>query len=105
MLSRLLDSRHYTAKELADCAGVTASTASEHLRLLVNEKLARSRSQGRHRYFSLADGNVALALEALLRVADQPLAESVRWHTPAMSGLRHARSCYGHLAGDWAQRN
>jgi DNA-binding transcriptional ArsR family regulator len=100
MLSRLLDGRHYTAKELAECAGVSASTASQHLRLLVDERLAKARSQGRHRYFTLADGNVGHALEALLRVADGPLPEATRWRAPKMRTLRHARSCYGHLAGE-----
>ncbi|GGC60796.1 ArsR/SmtB family transcription factor [Undibacterium terreum] len=100
MLSRLLDGRFYTAKELALCAGVTAPTASQHLKVLVDERLARVRTQGRHRYFMLADGNVAHALEALLRVADGALPETSRWHAPAMRGLRHARSCYGHLAGE-----
>jgi DNA-binding transcriptional ArsR family regulator len=99
MLSRLLDGRHYTAKELAEHAGVAAATASQHLKLLVDERLARVRAQGRHRYFTLADGNVAQALEALLRVADGALPEAARWQAPAMRGLRYARSCYGHLAG------
>ena len=99
MLSRLLDGRFYTATDLARHAGVSAPTASQHLKLLVEEGLARVRAQGRHRYYMLADGNVAHALEALLRVADGALPESVRWQAPAMRGLRHARSCYGHLAG------
>jgi DNA-binding transcriptional ArsR family regulator len=99
MLSRLLDGRFYTATELAQHAGVAAPTASQHLRLLVDEGLARVRAQGRHRYYMLADGNVAHALEALLRVADGALPESTRWKAPSMHGLRHARSCYGHLAG------
>lgn len=100
MLSRLLDGRHHTAKELADHAGIAPSTASEHLRLLVDERLARVRSQGRHRYFALADANVAQALEALLRVADGASVPPRRWQSPALQGLRHARSCYGHLAGE-----
>ena len=100
MLSRLLDGRFYTAKDLADYSGVTASTASQHLKLLVDERLARVRVQGRHRYFMLADANVAHALEALLLVADGALPETTRWQAPAMRGLRHARSCYGHLAGE-----
>jgi len=100
MLSRLLDGRFYTAKDLALHAGVTASTASQHLKVLVDERLARVRAQGRHRYFMLADANVAHALEALLRVADGALPETTRWRAPAMRGLRHARSCYGHLAGE-----
>ncbi|MYM90810.1 metalloregulator ArsR/SmtB family transcription factor [Rugamonas sp. FT82W] len=99
MLSRLLDGRFYTATDLAQHAGVSAPTASQHLKLLVDEGLARVRPQGRHRYYMLADGNVAHALEALLRVADGALPETTRWQAPAMRGLRHARSCYGHLAG------
>jgi DNA-binding transcriptional ArsR family regulator len=100
MLSRLLDGRYYTATDLAEHAGIAASTASQHLKLLVDERLARVRAQGRHRYFMLADANVAHALEALLRVADGALPETTRWQAPAMRGLRHARSCYGHLAGE-----
>ncbi|SHM30260.1 DNA-binding transcriptional regulator, ArsR family [Duganella sacchari] len=99
MLSRLLDGRFYTATDLAQHAGVSAPTASQHLKLLVEEGLARVRAQGRHRYYMLADGNVAHALEALLRVADGSLPETTRWQAPAMRKLRHARSCYGHLAG------
>ena len=104
MLSRLLDGRCYTATELAEHAGVAASTASQHLKLLVDEGLAQVRAQGRHRYFMLADADVAHALEALLRVADGALPETTRWHGPAMRGLRHARSCYGHLAGELGVR-
>jgi DNA-binding transcriptional ArsR family regulator len=99
MLSRLLDGRFYTATDLAGHAGVSAPTASQHLKLLVDEGLARVRAQGRHRYYMLADGNVAHALEALLRVADGALPETTRWQAPSMRALRHARSCYGHLAG------
>ena len=52
----------------------------------------------------LADADVAHALEALLRVADGALPETTRWQTSAMRGLRHARSCYGHLAGELGVR-
>ncbi len=106
VLARLLDGRLHTAGELATHAGVTAPTMSAHLKLLVDEGLARVRPQGRHRYFGLADGDVAHALEALLRVADardganEPAADLKRWQRPEMRGLRHARSCYGHLAGE-----
>lgn len=100
MLARLLDGRHYTATELAVHADVTSSTASQHLRLLLDENLIRVRTQGRHRYFTLADGNVGQALEALLRVADGALPEATRWRAPDKQPLRHARTCYGHLAGE-----
>lgn len=104
VLARLLDGRLHTAGELAAHAGVGAATMSAHLKLLVDEGLARVQPQGRHRYFGLADGDVAHALEALLRVADGreagPAADLKRWQKPEMRGLRHARSCYGHLAGE-----
>ncbi|MFG6414516.1 ArsR/SmtB family transcription factor [Roseateles sp. DC23W] len=104
VLARLLDGRLHTAGELAMHAGVAAPTMSAHLKLLVDEGLARVRPQGRHRYFGLADGDVAHALEALLRVAHgrdaEPAADVRRWQKPEMRGLRHARSCYGHLAGE-----
>lgn len=109
-LARLLDGRLHTAGELATHAGVGAATMSAHLKLLVDEGLARVRPQGRHRYFGLADGDVAHALEALLRVADrrdggdEPAADLKRWQRPEMRGLRHARSCYGHLAGELGVR-
>lgn len=107
-LARLLDGRLHTAGELARHAGVGAATMSAHLKLLVDEGLARVRPQGRHRYFGLADGDVAHALEALLRVADgrgaEPAADVRRWQKPEMRGLRHARSCYGHLAGELGVR-
>jgi DNA-binding transcriptional ArsR family regulator len=104
MLARLLDGRHYTATELAGYAGVMPPTASQHLKLLVDEGLARVRAQGRHRYFALADSDVAHALEALLRVADGVAPETARWHAPGMQKLRHARTCYGHLAGELGVR-
>lgn len=93
------DGRAEYLERAAQHAGVAAPTASQHLKLLVDEGLARVRTQGRHRYYMLADGNVAHALEALLRVADGALPETMRWKAPSMRGLRHARSCYGHLTG------
>ena len=99
MLSRLLDGRYQTASELAKDAGIAPSTASQHLAVLLDAQLVRVRPHGRHRYFMLADGNVAHALEALLRVADDMAPEAARWERPAMRNLRMARCCYGHLAG------
>lgn len=109
VLARLLDGRLHTAGELAAHAGVTPPTMSAHLKLLVDEGLARVRPQGRHRYYGLADADVAHALEALLRLADREAAGTAaadvrRWQRPALRGLRHARSCYGHLAGELGVR-
>ena len=99
-LARLLDGRLHSAGELARHAGVTPATMSAHLKLLVDEGLACVREQARHRYFGLADGNVGHALEALMRVAKSPAQDELRWQRPAMKGLRYARTCYGHLAGE-----
>jgi DNA-binding transcriptional ArsR family regulator len=100
ILARLLDGRAYTATELAVHAGITPPTASQHLRLLLDESLVRVRAQGRHRYFTLADANVGHLLESLMHFADGVLPETMRWQKQEMRALRGARTCYGHLAGE-----
>jgi hypothetical protein len=57
------------------------------------------RQQGRHKYFALADADVAHALEALAMVAERDDV-SARWSRPAYLPLKCARRCYGHLAGE-----
>ena len=102
MLALLLDGAMLTAGEIAQSADVTPQTASAHLAKLVDAELIAVRTQGRHRYFKLADGDVAHALEALAVVADKTLPmHPIRsaWARDAMKPLRHARTCYGHLAG------
>ncbi len=54
--------------------------------------------QGRHRYFTLADADVAHMLEALSFVAERDVVRT-RWDTPTYKPLKYARSCYCHLAG------
>ena len=55
--------------------------------------------QGRHRYFRLADDDVAQLLEILLGVAYRTGALRLR-SSPRDPALRKARVCYDHLAGD-----
>jgi len=86
------------ASELAARAGVAPSTASEHLRRLVEGGFLASRKNGRHRYFRLADPAVADAVEALAIVAPQPPVRSLREATKS-DLIRSARTCYDHLAG------
>src|SRR5262244_952288 len=69
MLCRLLDGHARTATELAVVADVTPSTASVHLSRLKEERLVKVSAQGKHRYYSLYDTDVASALEALSLVA------------------------------------
>lgn len=98
MLSYLLGGELASASELAACASVTASTASAHLARLLEAGLLACEPRGRHRYYRLADAEVAHALEALALVAERGSHEA-EWARPARARLRGARCCYGHLAG------
>ena len=98
MLSYLLGGEFASAGELAAAASVSAATASAHLAKLLDAGLLVCEQRGRHRYFRLADADVAHALEALALVAER--ASHVRtWAHPSRARLRFARCCYGHMAG------
>jgi DNA-binding transcriptional ArsR family regulator len=96
MLYRLLDGHARTSTELAIVAEVSPSTASAHLARLIERRLVSMTSQGRHRYYRLADPAVARVLEALSAAAGPNRAEFAP-STPAH--LRLARTCYDHMAG------
>jgi DNA-binding transcriptional ArsR family regulator len=101
MLMALMAGPALTATELAHEAGLTLSTVSGHLSRLERAKLVATERQGRHRYFRLADPDVAHALEGLMPVAAR--AGHMRIRTgPRDPEMRRARSCYDHLAGDLA---
>jgi DNA-binding transcriptional ArsR family regulator len=86
------------ATALAARGRVAPSTASEHLARLVAGGFLNSEKRGRHRYYRLADPAVAAAVEALAVVAPQPPVRSLR-EANRSELLRHARTCYDHLAG------
>jgi DNA-binding transcriptional ArsR family regulator len=98
MLSFLLGGEFASAGELATCATVSAATASAHLAKLLAAGMLVCEQRGRHRYYRLADGDVARALEALALVAERG-SHARTWASPARARLRQARCCYGHLAG------
>lgn len=98
MLSYLLDGEYASASELARVASVSAATASGHLGRLLDAGLIVCEPRGRHRYYRLADGDVAHALEALALVAERS-SHARQWSHPSRARLRLARCCYGHLAG------
>ena len=98
-LTALMSDRALTATELADVAGVTKQTISAHLAKLLEAKLVTVECQGRHRYFRLADNDVAQLLESLMGVAFRTGAVRVRT-SPREPALRKARVCYDHLAGE-----
>jgi len=99
MLTALMSGKALTVSELAEEAGVTIQTASSHLTKLDGGGLLRPRKQGRHKYFSLANDDVAHVLEGLMGLAAG--AGHLRKRTgPKDAELREARVCYNHLAGD-----
>jgi DNA-binding transcriptional ArsR family regulator len=99
MLYCLLDGHARTGTELGIVAEVSASTASVHLARLKDFQLVKVHAQGKHRYYSLKDADVARALEALSVVAGRGAVKFVP-NTP--SRLRSARTCYDHMAGEIA---
>ena len=98
MLAFLLDGQYASAGDLAKCASVQASTASAHLAKLTQSGLVVCEARGRHRYFRLADSEVAHALQALALVAERDSHDRA-WAAPERQRLREARCCYGHVAG------
>ena len=99
ILTALKTGQALTATELTQVAGVTKQTVSAHLGKLLEAQLLTVEVQGRHRYFRLADRDVAELLESLMGVAYRVGAVRVR-SSPREPALRKARVCYDHLAGE-----
>lgn len=100
MLSALMSGKALTATELAAEGNITAQTASAHLAKLEGGGLVNKSKQGRHRYFQIADQDVADLLENMIVLA------ALKGHTRVRTGpkdpaLRRARVCYNHLAGEF----
>ena len=91
-----MDGRAYTATELAMVAETATSTASAHLSRLTELGLLSKVSQGRHRYFRLANAQVAQVLESMMQLAGQ---QPMKLTSTTPAALKFARSCYDHLAG------
>jgi DNA-binding transcriptional ArsR family regulator len=96
MLQALMDQRARTAGELARLAKIAPSTASQHLGRLTDGELLVVEAQGRHRYYRLANPQVAALLEGMMAFAPASVPPA-----PQRVGfdLRFARTCYDHLAG------
>jgi DNA-binding transcriptional ArsR family regulator len=98
ILCALLDGRALTATELAFAAGVSPQTTSGHLSKLLAARLLLLMKQGRHRYYRLAGAHVGQMLESIMNVA---LTGPPRFQPKSKldEKLRHARTCYDHIAG------
>jgi DNA-binding transcriptional ArsR family regulator len=98
MLWALSNGRALPAGELARIGAVSPSVASAHLSKLTTGGLVTSERHGRHRYYRLADNGIVAALEALAAIAPPRRASSNK-EAHAARAIRHARTCYDHLAG------
>jgi DNA-binding transcriptional ArsR family regulator len=99
MLCSLMDGHARTSTEMAVIADVSTSTASAHLARLKEDGLVRLHTQGRHRYYSLADAEVARAIEALMVISQKG---DARFVSTTPTRLQFARTCYDHMAGTLA---
>jgi DNA-binding transcriptional ArsR family regulator len=107
ILWTLIDGTTRPAGELAYAANISAQSASAHLAKLVEGGLLESEPQGRHRYFRIASADVAELIEGLasLGAATRPRAPRAPLPSPSVPvQFLHARTCYGHLAGELAVR-
>ncbi len=105
MLWLLIDGTMRPAGELAYAANVSAQSASTHLAKLVDGGLLRAESQGRHRYFRIASAEIAAMIEGIASVdaATRPRTPRAPLPSPDVPvQFLHARTCYGHLAGEMA---
>jgi DNA-binding transcriptional ArsR family regulator len=103
IVAALLGQRALPAGELARVAGIAASTASGHLRVLEDAGIVTADHQGRHRYYRLAGSDVSHAIEALMAIAPRTEIRSLKQHRVSAE-IRAARTCYDHLAGDLGLR-
>src|SRR6185503_19580017 len=95
----LTDGRALPPSELAEVAGVSRSTMSEHLAKLRKAGFLAVERGGRNRYYRLGGPEVATAVEALAALAPRTEVRSLRQANRA-GALSAARTCYGHLAGE-----
>jgi DNA-binding transcriptional ArsR family regulator/predicted transcriptional regulator len=94
----LLDGRAYTASELALVSDLSPSSVSNHLSKLLSGNILRVDVQGRHRYYSFANSDVAYAVESLANLANENLPPKLNKKL-MKTGVKYCRTCYDHLAG------
>lgn len=94
----LLDGRAYTASELALVSDLSPSSVSNHLSKLLSGNILRVDVQGRHRYYSFANSDVAYVVESLANLANEKLPTNLNLKL-IKTGVKYCRTCYDHLAG------
>ena len=99
MLNALMGGQSLTATELAYCANVSRSTASDHLSKLVAARLLTVMRNRRFSYYRIASPLVATMLESIKVVAAIEVPPRRHPRSAKDDALHFARSCYDHLAG------
>lgn len=97
----MMDGRSHTARALAEAAGVSAPTATGHLRQLVGAGLVTAVRVDRRRLHALSSDDVAAAIESLLAISPLRTVDPTK-QAKGASSLHIARACYGHLGGGLA---
>ena len=77
-LLELLAQGERSVEDLAQCTGLSAANASQHLQNLKRAGLLKSRRQGKFVYYALADDGILDVLGALRRIAQRNVAEVER---------------------------
>lgn len=98
ILWHLSDGRPYTASELAYCVDISAPSASHHLSKLTEMNIIKAEKCGRHKYYKIANPQVALIIENMANLLPESYDRSVA-RKLENDGTRYARTCYDHLAG------
>jgi DNA-binding transcriptional ArsR family regulator len=98
ILWNLLDGRAYTASELALVSDLSPSSVSNHLSKLLRGNILRVDAQGRHRYYSFANSDIAYVVESLANLANEKLPAKSNKES-INTGVKYCRTCFDHLAG------
>jgi len=99
MLAALMGGQSLTGGELAFLAGVSRSTASEHLAKLVGARLMAVTKKRRFHYYRIASPLVAKMLESMKAVAAIEVPPRYQPRSARDEALQYARTCYDHIAG------
>lgn len=95
---KLLDCRAYTATELALASNLSTTSVSNHLSKLLNGEIVKVDIQGRHRYYSFANSEVAYVVESMANLSNQKPSSKLDKQF-SKNDVKYCRTCYDHLAG------
>lgn len=94
----LLDGRAYTAGELALASNLSPTSVSNHLSKLLIGEIVKVDIQGRHRYYSFANEEVAYVVESIATLTKGKKTSKPEKHLNK-NDIKFCRTCYDHLAG------